>query len=135
MQTPTATSIHFDDITDLPEVHSDTRRTIYEKVVTTQYGILRTSLSVVNADEAVMGNHYHDFHQSFRGRGEGILYTAPKDEPTNITEQVLPADGWSFTIPAGMIMALRLKKGAIQIFESDKDYQEGTNTHRVLIAT
>lgn len=81
-----------------------------------------------------MGNHYHDFNQNFRGRGKGVLYTAPKNDPTNIAEQVLPADGWAFTIPKGMIMALRLKKGAIQIFESNKDYQDGVNTHRVVIA-
>jgi hypothetical protein len=135
MHAPTVTPIQFEDITDLPKVHSDARRTIYEKIVKTDSGILRTGRSVVNADEAITGNHYHDFNQNFRGRGAGILYTASKDDPTNITEQALPAEGWAFTIPDGMIMALRLKKGAIQIFESDKDYQDGANTHRVVLAS
>jgi quercetin dioxygenase-like cupin family protein len=131
MQAPTVTPIPFDDITDLPEVHSDARRTIYERIVQTNNGVRRTSRSVVNADEAVIGNHYHDFNQTFTGRGEGTLYTASKDDPT----QVLSADGWAFTIPEGIVMALRLKKGAIQIFESDKDYRDGANTHRVVIAS
>lgn len=135
MQPPIISSIHFGDITNLPEVHSDARRTIYEKIEQTENGMRRTSRSVVKADEAVMGNHYHDFSQNFQGRGEGMLYTALKDSPANINEQILPADGWAFTIPEGMIMALRLKKGAIQIFESDKDYQDGANTHRVVITS
>jgi hypothetical protein len=133
MKVPVVTPIYFEDIADLPEVHSDARRTIYERIVRIEHGIQRISRSVVNADEAVMGNHYHDFNQSFMGSGEGILYTAPKDDPQNVTEQALPADGWAFTIPKGMIMALRLKKGAVQIFESDKSYQDGANTHRVVI--
>jgi hypothetical protein len=126
--------MNFVDISDLPEVHSDERRTIYEKIVKTKEGITRTSRSVVNAEEAVLGNHYHDFDQHFRGHGEGVLYTAPKDDPTKITAQALPAKGWEFDIPAGLVMALRLHKGAIQIFESNQDYQDGSNTHRVVIA-
>lgn len=135
MKAPLVEPIKFEDITGLPEVHSDERRTIYERIVKTGSGILRTSRSVVNAEEAVMGNHYHDFNQRFRGRGMGILYTAPKDDPTDITEQALPEDGWQFDLPAGVIIALRLRKGAVQIFESDKDYQDGANTHRVVIAS
>ena len=135
MNPPAIQPTPFEDITDLPEAHSDPRRTIYEKIEQTTGSTHRTSRSVVNADEAVLGNHYNDFNQTFRGCGAGTIYTAPKDNPTNITEQTLPPDGWAFAIPAGMIMALRLKKGAIQIFESDKDYQDGTNTHRVIIAS
>jgi hypothetical protein len=135
MQAPAIMPIQFEDIPNLPEVHSDARRTIYEKTAITKNGIQRISRSVVNANEAVMGNHYHDFSQKFRGCGEGILYTASKDSPAEISEQILPADGWAFTIPQGMIMALRLKKGAVQIFESDKKYQGGANTHRVPIVS
>jgi hypothetical protein len=135
MNPPVIQPITFEDISGLPEVHSDARRTIYEKIENTESGVHRISRSVVNADEAVLGNHYHDFNQIFRGRGEGTISTASKDDPTNITEQTLPAAGWVFTIPAGMIMALCLKKGAIQIFESDKDYQDGANTHRAVIAS
>lgn len=134
MKQPEIRSIVFTDITDLPEVHSDERRTIYEKITKTKDGIHRVSRSVVNAEEVVLGNHYHDFNQEFYGMGEGILYTAPKDNPTEVTEQPLPSDGWAFTLPAGMAMALRLKKGAVHIFESDKDYQDGANTHRVILA-
>jgi hypothetical protein len=133
MKPPVIESVSFEDITGLPEVHSDERRTIYEKIEQTEDGAHRISRSVVNADEAILGNHYHDFNQTFRGCGEGTIYTASKDDPTNITKQALPAAGWAFAIPAGMIMTLRLKKGAIQIFESDKDYQDGANTHRVVI--
>lgn len=135
MNPPIIQSITFEDVTGLPEAHSDARRTIYETIEQTKSGTHRISRSVVNADEAVLGNHYHDFNQTFRGCGEGVIYTAPKDNPTNITKQTLPAAGWAFTIPAGMIMTLRLKKGAIQIFESDKDYQDGANTHRVVIVS
>ena len=135
MKPPVIQSIIFKDISDLPEVHSDARRTVYEKIERTEQGAHRTSRSVVHADEAILGNHYHDFDQTAKGRGEGILFAAPKDDPTHVTEQALPADGWMFTIPSGVIMALRLKKGAVLIFESDKDYQDGTNTHRVVIAS
>lgn len=135
MKPPVVQPIVFEDIAGLPEVHSDERRTVYEKIEQTENGIRRITRSVVNAGEAVMGNHYHDFNQTFRGCGEGVLYTASKDDPTNIAEQALPPEGWAFTIPAGMVMALRLKKGAVQIFESDKDYQDGANTHRVVIAS
>jgi hypothetical protein len=135
MNPPIIQSITFEDITELPEVHSDARRTIYEKIERTKNGIHRTSRSRVNADDAILGNHYHDFNQTFRGCGEGILYTASKDDPANVAEQMLPSAGWAFTIPAGMIMALRLKKGTVQIFESDKNYQEGANTHHVVIAS
>ncbi len=108
---------------------------MYEKIITTSGGIHRINRSVVNADEVVLGNHYHDFNQEFYGQGEGILYTAPKENPGDITTQALPADGWAFTLPAGIAMALRLKKGAVHIFESDKDYQDGANTHRMVLAT
>lgn len=135
MNPPIIQSITFEDVTGLPEAHSDARRTIYEKIERTENGVHRTSRSVVNADKAILGNHYHDFNQTFRGTGEGILYTASKDDPANVTEQILPSAGWAFTIPAGMIMALRLKEGAVQIFESDRDYQEGANTHHVAITS
>lgn len=135
MNYPTIQRIDFVDIGGLPKVHSDDRRTIYEKIVKTNDGIIRTSRSVVTADEAVLGNHYHDFDQHFTGQGEGRLYTAPKDNPSDVTEQDLPKDGWQFIIPAGTIMALRLRKGAVQIFESNKDYQDGANTHQVVIAS
>lgn len=127
--------ISFKDISNLPEAHSDERRTIYEKITQSpDGGIHRISRSVVNADEVVLGNHYHDFNQEFRGRGEGVLYTAPKEDPRAITEQILPSEGWAFSLPAGIAMALRLKKGAVHIFESDKSYGDGINTHRVMIA-
>ncbi|HSX33758.1 MAG TPA: hypothetical protein VLF91_05485 [Candidatus Saccharimonadales bacterium] len=135
MQAPTVEPIHFEDVVGLPEVHADARRTIYERIEHTDQGIARTSRSVVTADEAVLGNHYHDFDQRFRGRGAGILYTAPKDNPTAVAAQQLPEDGWQFIIPAGMVMALRLHKGAVQIFESNQDYQDGANTHHVAIAS
>lgn len=135
MKAPVVRSIHFEDITDLPEAHSDARRTIYERITRSDDGVQRVSRSVVNADEAVMGNHYHDFDQDFRGRGEGVLYTAPQGDPEDVTEQALPAAGWAFAIPEGMIMALRLKKGAVQIFESSSEYADGANTHRVVIAS
>ncbi len=135
MNSPVIRSTAFEDVTGLPEVHSDARRTIYEKIERTENGVHRTSRSVVNAGEAILGNHYHDFNQTFRGCGEGIIYTASKDEPAKVTEQTLPPAGWAFAIPAGMIMALRLKKGAIQIFEFDKDYQDGANTHHAVIAS
>jgi hypothetical protein len=135
METPTVQPIAFEDITDLPKVHADERRTIYERIVKTEHGVTRTTRSEVTGGAVVLGNHYHDFNQQFRGRGAGILYTAPKDDPSAVTEQTLPEAGWQFDLPAGMIIALRLKKGAVQIFESDKDYQEGSNTHRVVIAS
>ena len=135
MTKPDVQSIQFNDVLDLPEAHSDERRTIYEKIIELpDGGIHRISRSVVNADEVVLGNHYHDFNQEFRGCGEGILYTAPKEDPSDITEQVLPPEGWAFSLPAGVAMALRLEKGAIHIFESDKSYGDGTNTHRVVLA-
>ncbi len=128
-------SIEFKDVLDLPEAHSDERRTIYERITELPDGsIRRISRSVVNADEVVLGNHYHDFNQEFRGCGEGILYTAPKEDPSHITVQELPPAGWAFSLPAGMAMALRLKKGAVHIFESDKSYGDGTNTHRIVLA-
>ena len=135
MTIPSVKTAEFIDITDLPEAHSDSRRTIYEKIIKTKDGVKRTSRSVVTANEVVLGNHYHDFDQEFKGRGEGVLYTAPKDDTTNISEQVLPESGWQFTIPEGLIMALRLKKGAVHTFESTKDYSDGSNTHRVVIAS
>ena len=135
MSLPTVKKIYFEDLTDLPVAHRDKRRTLYEKIIELEDGtVRRITRSVVNADEVVLGNHYHDFNQEFRGRGEGVLYTAPKENPTNITEQRLPPDGWAFSLPSGVAMALRLKKGAIHIFESDKSYGEGANTHRIVIA-
>lgn len=134
MTPPIIKQVLFVDVHTLPEVHSDSRRTIYETVGQTAGGAVRTTRSVVTADEVVLGNHYHDFAQTFRGRGEGMLYTAPKDDPSNISQQALPPSGWAFTIPAGMVAAFRLKKGATMIFESSSTYKDGANTHRVVIA-
>ena len=130
MNTPHVHAITFVDQPDLPEVHADERRTLYER--TTAAG--RVTRSVITADEVVLGNHYHDFDQHFTGRGEGILYTAPKDKPNEVVEQVLPAAGWEFDIPAGVVMALRLYRGAVHVFASNHDYAEGKNTHRMVIA-
>ncbi len=130
MNTPQVHATAFVDQPDLPEVHSDERRILFEK--TTAAG--RLTRSVIVGAEVVLGNHYHDFAQHFSGRGEGILYTAPKDKPNEVVEQVLPSAGWEFDIPAGVIMALRLYRGAVHIFASSHDYAEGKNTHRAVIA-
>ena len=127
---PKVTAAMFVDQPDLPQAHADERRTLYEK--TTAAG--RVTRSVITADQVVLGNHFHDFAQHFSGRGEGILYTAPKDNPHDVAEQVLPAAGWEFDIPAGTVMALRLYRGAVHIFSSSHEYAEGHNTHKMVIA-
>lgn len=128
------TACQFIDRTDLPEVHSDDRRTIYEIIETATDATAHRITRSVHKIEAVTGNHYHDFDQTFRGKGEGILYTASQQDPTVVTEYILPPEGWAFSIPRGMIMALRLQPGVIQIFESNQAYSDGSNTHRVVIA-
>jgi hypothetical protein len=124
----------FTDITDMPEVHADERRTIYEKITKTKNGMIRLTRIVVTAPLTHLGNHYHDFEERFSGRGEGgTLYTAPKNNPGEITTQALPAGGWEIVVPAGVIHAFQLQKDTVIISEAHKEFIDGVNTHRVVI--
>lgn len=129
----TITETDFIDIPDMPEVHRDERRIIYETTTTTNDKPRRTTRIVITQDNAVLGNHYHDFDEQFSGEGKAVLYTAPKNYPTNVTAQELPEGGWKLTIPAGTVHAFRYKKGAVVISLANQHFEDGINTHSVII--
>ena len=124
----------FVDIPDMPQVHEDERRKIFEAVDETDGETKRTVRLELNADNVVLGNHYHSFDEEFTGYGAGIVYTAPVDYPGDITQQQLPEEGWAFTVPAGLVHAVKLRKDTLHITTSPELFVDGVNTHRVVIA-
>lgn len=131
----TIENTEFIDISDMPEVHKDERRTIYETIGKDSSGHMdRKTKIVITQDNALIGNHYHDFDEYFSGKGGGTIYTATKDNPTKVSTQGLPIDGWKLTISAGTIHAFRYDKGAVVISRANKAFIDGENTHSVVIA-
>lgn len=124
----------FDDVIGMPKVHTDERRTIYEKIVETAGKLGRTTRIVVTAPQATLGNHYHDFEAQLTGQGNGVLYTAPKDDLKKITRQQLRPTGWMVTIPPGIVHTLCLENGAVLIEKAGQRFTDGVNTHRAIIA-
>lgn len=82
----------------IPMVHSDSRRDLFE--MTDNVG--RVTLIQVKQGGVSLGNHYHTFNERFVGWGKGTLYTCASTAKGTLHRQLLPAEGWSVHVPAGI---------------------------------
>jgi hypothetical protein len=134
MKTVVIRPYEFQDIPNMPQVHEDDRRKIFEIVEKEGGKLKRTVRLELNADSVALGNHYHTFDEEFTGYGPGVVYTASIDNPDDVTKQDLPSEGWAFTVPAGLVHAVVLRKNTLHITTSPELFVDGVNTHRVVIA-
>jgi hypothetical protein len=139
------TATPFTDEPGMPDVHQDDRRIITEVAPTNEAGMLDrvTRIEVVGFN-VPLGHHFHDFDEAFAGTGGGTLYTAPADDPADVTDHDLPEDGWEVTIPAGLVHTFVLSRGAILVSRTDRHFvaeanqrehpDQPVNTHSVRLA-
>lgn len=119
----------FVDQPEMPHVHTDERRTITERVepIAETDQIDRVTRIEVTGTAVPLGNHYHDFEEIFEGIGGGALYTAPSDDPEDITRHDLPEAGWTVTIPAGVIHTFVLSKPVVLVSRTDRHFVSEAN--------
>lgn len=122
------TAAPFTDKLGMPPVHEDYRRNITENVRLNKDGMLdRTTRIEVTGTNVALGNHCHDFAEPFTGIGGGTLYTAPADNPADITSHDLPKEGWKVTIPANIVHTFVLNEGAILVSRTDRHFVSVAN--------
>jgi hypothetical protein len=123
----------FNDVEGLPLVNTDPRREIREIIDyhgDTQSVKVRISrIEVVSEEPVELGNHYHTFNEAFVGIGGGALYTAPANDPTNVTEQTLPERGWRVIVPAHTVHTFVLKQPAVLISKAPDIFIDARNAH------
>lgn len=131
MNAVTVKPAKFTDLPGMPHVHTDpVRRIITEEIVykgDTDKIAVRTSRIEVTGHEVPLGHHYHDFVEKFTGIGGGMLYTAPADNPTDVTPHTLPEGGWEVDIPAEVIHVFVLSHPALLVTRAPDFFIDSTN--------
>lgn len=146
MTAVTVKPAQFVDVPGMPHANTDERRIITEEVTYKPGEVVvdvRITRIEVTGHEVRLGHHYHDFIERFTGIGGGTLYTAPADNPTDVTLHVLPDGGWTVDIPAKVIHTFVLSAGALLVTRTTAFFIDSANqsqyphdcvnTHRVTL--